>query len=144
MNTGNDCKFFRLYQNAPHMSGYLIDYMLNPMRIKLYDATIKSYDTVSLPFMMKKLHFLDAQECKEFLDGRHAQYGGASGGSSSAGVTAGVTAVAASSSSSLKAARKEKKKDKKKNKPSQQAVAAIPLETLQINCRESRSVKHTS
>lgn len=172
MNTGNDCKFFKLYQNAPHMSGYLIDYMLNPMRNKLYEATIKSYDTISLPFMMKKLHFMTPQECKEFLDSRHVRYVGdessrvtasSSSSSSSNSSNGGGDAIAVANASSLKSTRKDKKKEKKEKKqqkkqqqqqktkqqqvvdvviPVAAASASVPPETLHINCRDSRTVQH--
>lgn len=122
MITRNGSKFFKLYDSAPHMSGYLIDYMLNPMRKSIYDTTIASYDTVTFPVMMEKLHFSDAKECKEFLDNRNVQYVDDSNG---------ITKSANAPDSALKSKRKEKKIEKKKTK------APDPL-SLIISCKASR------
>jgi hypothetical protein len=131
MLSRNDRKFFKLYHSAPHLSGYLIDYMLNPMRISVYDATIKSYDTVSLPFMMEKLNFTDAKECKDFLDSRHASYAELSSPSLS-------LQPAVEATSSLKSKRKDSKKVKK-NKTVVPPRPIIPIDSLNINCRASRT-----
>ena len=123
----NDRKFFKLYQSSPHLSGYLVDYMLNPMRIGVYEATIKSYDTVSFPFMMQKLNFTEVKECEEFLLSRHVRFV----------QTAAQPEVAAGTQ-----ALKSKRKDKKKKEGGKQVAAAIPSESLRIDCRASRTAEH--
>lgn len=137
MKTGNGSKFFQLYQTAPHMSGYLIDYMLHPMRNTLYDAVIKSYETVSLSFMMKKLNFVDAKECKEFLDSRRALYVDPSSVTvATPGASGSGRGGSCSTGSSLTSARKPKKIKAKKKEPE---VSSVPLEEYVLNCRASRA-----
>lgn len=129
----NDVKFFKLYQSSPHLSGYLIDYMLNSMRTRIFDSAIKSYDNVPISFMMEKLNFTDIKECKEFLDSCRVRY------VSDAKVPES-SSTSVVTSSSLKSKRKDKKKDKKMSPKKPPVVVQVPLETLCIDCRASRTL----
>ena len=126
MLTNNDTKFFKLYESAPHMSGYLIDYMLFSVRKSVYDVILSSYDTVSIQFMMKKLHFSEVNECKEFLDKRNVKYNDGNKVSSTT-----------TTSESMKNKQQKKKKKKKEKVKVKNEVNRDPS-TLTINCRSSR------
>lgn len=126
----NDRKFFKLYESSPHMSAYLIDYLLNPMRIRIYDAMMKSYDSVSLQFIMEKLNFVDVKECKEFIDIRNVKYV-----SQSTAPAKNIPQDA--TSSSLKSKRKEKKVKKQVVQVAE--VVSIDPSAIRIDCRASRS-----
>ncbi len=52
MTSGNYSKFFKLYRSAPHMSGYILDYMLHSVRISAYDTYIRAYDVLFIPELM--------------------------------------------------------------------------------------------
>jgi SAC3 family protein LENG8/THP3 len=48
LTEGNYFRFFQLYNAAPHMSGYLLDYMLLSVRDKAYTSLVKAHDSVPL------------------------------------------------------------------------------------------------
>lgn len=61
--------FFKLYQNSPKMSGFLLDHMLHPMRFAALQRIIKAYrPSVSLLFVLKELGF-DTQDKQEMSVG---------------------------------------------------------------------------
>mmetsp|Transcript_5247 Transcript_5247/g.8116 ORF Transcript_5247/g.8116 Transcript_5247/m.8116 type:complete len:393 (-) Transcript_5247:233-1411(-) len=60
--------FFRLYESAPHLGVYLMDFLLQRMRLEGYKRIIAAYrPTVSVEFLKKTLLFSDVEETRRFL-----------------------------------------------------------------------------
>lgn len=48
VNTDNYSRFFRLYQDAPRMGAYIMEWSVGRMRILAYKAILKTYVVVGL------------------------------------------------------------------------------------------------
>jgi len=60
--------FFRLYDSAPHMSAYLMDYLVRRVRNEGYERLIAAYrPTVSTELIREVLSFHDLEETRQFL-----------------------------------------------------------------------------
>jgi len=60
--------FFRLYESAPHMSAYLMDYLVRRVRNVGYARIIAAYrPTISTERFREILSFHDLEETREFL-----------------------------------------------------------------------------
>jgi len=60
--------FFRLYESAPHMSAYLMDYLVRRVRNVAYVRIIAAYrPTISTERFREALSFHDFQETRQFL-----------------------------------------------------------------------------
>ena len=62
-------RFMKLYQYAPLMSGYLIDYMINKIRFQLLIRLLKSYGSsnITLESIMQQLHYRSIKECYQYI-----------------------------------------------------------------------------
>ena len=67
--THNDYRaFFKLYQSAPHMSAYLMDFLVKRMREKAYERIIAAYrPTICVEYFRGTLCFHDIEETRLFL-----------------------------------------------------------------------------
>mmetsp|Transcript_6897 Transcript_6897/g.9912 ORF Transcript_6897/g.9912 Transcript_6897/m.9912 type:complete len:500 (-) Transcript_6897:461-1960(-) len=60
--------FFVLYENAPHMSAYLMDFLVKRMRCCAYELIVASYrPMLSVEFFREALQFQDLEETRTFL-----------------------------------------------------------------------------
>ena len=60
--------FFRLYESAPHMSAYLMDYLVRRVRNVAYVRIIAAYrPTISTERFREALSFRDLEETRQFL-----------------------------------------------------------------------------
>lgn len=60
--------FFRLYESAPHMSAYLMDYLVRRVRNVAYSRIIAAYrPTISMKHFREILSFHDLKETRIFL-----------------------------------------------------------------------------
>jgi hypothetical protein len=67
--------FFRLYNVAPHMSPYLMDFLVHRVRVNAYHAIITSYrPTISVEYVGQCLQMDTIDETKDFLQQRNAVY----------------------------------------------------------------------
>ena len=67
--------FFILYQNAPRLSGYLMDYLVNRVRIDAYKRIVASFrPTISVEFFRETLYFADLEETRIFLNKNNAVF----------------------------------------------------------------------
>ena len=61
--------FFRLYENSPHMSAYLMDFLVRRVRNGSYERIIAAYrPNISVEQMREKLSFQDLKETRMFLE----------------------------------------------------------------------------
>ena len=68
---GQYTKFFMLYDTAPHMSPYILDFLLHRVRLQSYHAIIASYrPSISILLIQKSLHFDTIDEVYHFLQQR--------------------------------------------------------------------------
>ena len=74
--THNDYRaFFKLYQSAPHMSAYLMDFLVKRMREKAYERIIAAYrPTICVEYFRATLCFHDMEETRLFLRQRNAVF----------------------------------------------------------------------
>jgi hypothetical protein len=67
--------FFRLYDSAPHLSAYLMDFLVKRMRDSAYLCIIAAYrPTVSVEHFREALHFIGLEETREFLRDHGAKF----------------------------------------------------------------------
>jgi len=60
--------FFRLYESAPHMSAYLMDYLVRRVRNAAYGRMIAAYrPSISTERFREALSFRDLEETRQFL-----------------------------------------------------------------------------
>ncbi|CAB9502666.1 Leukocyte receptor cluster member 8 homolog [Seminavis robusta] len=60
--------FFKLYESAPHMSAYLMDFLVKRMREMAYERIIAAYrPTICVEYFRGALHFPDMEETRLFL-----------------------------------------------------------------------------
>lgn len=66
---GNDYRsFFELYDSAPEMSGYLLDFMVDRVRVAAYVSMVAAYrPAISVLHLQECLGFLDEEEAMRFL-----------------------------------------------------------------------------
>jgi hypothetical protein len=67
--------FFRLYDSAPHLSAYLMDFLVKRMRDSAFLCIIAAYrPTLSVEHFREALHFRDLEETREFLRDHGAKF----------------------------------------------------------------------
>lgn len=67
--------FFRLYESAPHMSAYLMDFLVKRVRDAAYERIIAAYrPNVSVEQFRECLCFVDLEETRRFLRQKKAIY----------------------------------------------------------------------
>lgn len=60
--------FFRLYESAPHLSAYLMDFLVKRVRAGAYERIIAAYrPMISVEHFREALFFKDMEETREFL-----------------------------------------------------------------------------
>ena len=60
--------FFRLYDSSPHLSVYLMDFLLKRVRAEAYDRIVASYrPTISVEYIRETLQFPNLEETRIFL-----------------------------------------------------------------------------
>uniref|UniRef100_A0A7S3YM12 PCI domain-containing protein n=1 Tax=Heterosigma akashiwo TaxID=2829 RepID=A0A7S3YM12_HETAK len=60
--------FFQLYEDAPNMSAYIMDLMLDKIRVKALQRVVKAYKpTIATDFIQRILAFDSEDECFELL-----------------------------------------------------------------------------
>ncbi|KAK4687868.1 SAC3 family protein LENG8/THP3, partial [Tremellales sp. Uapishka_1] len=65
--TSNYVRFFRLFESAPNMSGYIMDHFVERERMTALTTMSKSYMSLSLPFITSTLAFDSDEETDSFL-----------------------------------------------------------------------------
>ncbi|KAI9268704.1 SAC3/GANP/Nin1/mts3/eIF-3 p25 family-domain-containing protein [Sporodiniella umbellata] len=65
---GNYHRFFRLYEEAPNMGGYLMDQFANRERVDALIVICKAYITVPLSYVAKELSFANVKGLVKFLN----------------------------------------------------------------------------
>lgn len=61
-------KFFTLYESAPHMSAYLMDYLVRRVRNRAFATLMNAYrPTISAERIREILSFRDLEEARQFL-----------------------------------------------------------------------------
>lgn len=73
---GDDYRsFFRLYENAPHMSAYLCDFLVKRVRDGALDRVLSAHrPNVSVEYIRECLHFEDLDETRRFLRQKRAVF----------------------------------------------------------------------
>jgi SAC3 family protein LENG8/THP3 len=65
---GNDVQFYRLYATAPHLSPYLMDFLVQRVRTQSYRALMAAHrPTLSLEYLQERLQFDAREELRNFL-----------------------------------------------------------------------------
>ena len=73
--------FFVLYENAPHMSCYLMDFLLNRIRCGAYERIIAAFrPSISVESIRETLKFRDLEETRQFLKSSGAVFVKENGG----------------------------------------------------------------
>lgn len=68
-------RFFRLYENAPHLSAYLMDFLVNRVRSRAFECIIAAYrPTISAEQFRETLCFDNLDETRRFLNDRGAVF----------------------------------------------------------------------
>ena len=71
----NFVAFFRLYNDAPHMSAYLMDFLVKRVRDSAYKSIVSAFrPTVSVQLIQDWLNFVDFTEAKAFLVSKKAAF----------------------------------------------------------------------
>lgn len=69
--------FFRLYESAPHMSAYLMDFLVRRVRDAAYERIIAAYrPTISVEYVREALVLQDLDEARRFLKKKGAVFVG--------------------------------------------------------------------
>jgi hypothetical protein len=69
------CLFFQLYKSAPHMSPYLMDFLVHRVRNCAYERIVASYrPTVSVEHVCACLHLDGLEETRRFLKHQKAVF----------------------------------------------------------------------
>lgn len=72
---GNFTQFFRLYSSAPHMSPYLMDFLVQRVRTQAYRVLMAAHrPTLPLAYLQEQLHLDSATELRDFLRQQNAVY----------------------------------------------------------------------
>lgn len=67
--------FFALYENAPNLSGYLMDFLVHRVRISAYQRIVASFrPTLSVEFFRETLNFSDLEDTRRFLKQNNATF----------------------------------------------------------------------
>lgn len=67
--------FFRLYECAPHLSAYLMDFLVKRVRDQAYKRIIASHrPTISIEYIRDALHLNDLEETRRFLRQQDASF----------------------------------------------------------------------
>jgi SAC3 family protein LENG8/THP3 len=67
--------FFKLYRSAPHMTAYLMDFLVKRVRDQAYERITASYrPNVSVEHMREWLHFDDFEDTRRYLRQRNAVF----------------------------------------------------------------------
>ena len=64
--TNNYSKFFKLYESAPHLSAYLMDFLVLRMRAHALACMKSAYMMISCKFVEEELAFQDEEESEAF------------------------------------------------------------------------------
>ena len=68
---GQYTRFFILYDTAPHMSPYILDFLLHRVRLHAYNVLMSSYRSfISVLYVHQSLHFDTIEEVHHFLQQR--------------------------------------------------------------------------
>jgi hypothetical protein len=68
---GQYTRFFVLYDTAPHMSPYILDFLLHRVRLHAYHVIVASYRlSISVLYVQQSLHFDTLEELHRFLQRR--------------------------------------------------------------------------
>lgn len=70
--TSNYVRFFRLYNSAPNMSGYIMDHFIERERMTALTIMSKAYMTLTLPYLTTTLAFDADSETDDFLASHNA------------------------------------------------------------------------
>ncbi|EDO18405.1 hypothetical protein Kpol_1013p80 [Vanderwaltozyma polyspora DSM 70294] len=65
--TNNYHQFFNIYGSLEYLSKKLVDIFISKIRLKSLVTISKSYNQISMSFLMKELQFKDVNEIKDFL-----------------------------------------------------------------------------
>jgi SAC3 family protein LENG8/THP3 len=72
---GRFTHFFRLYSNAPHMSPYLMDFLVQRVRTQAYRVLVAAHrPTLSLEYLQQQLQFDSEPELRDFLRQQNVVY----------------------------------------------------------------------
>lgn len=70
--TSTYVRFFRLFLDAPNMSGYIMDHFVERERAQALSVMSKAYMTLPLPYLTKTLAFDNDEETDKFLSSHNA------------------------------------------------------------------------
>eukprot|EP00953_Heterococcus_sp_UTEX-ZZ885_P022873 12622-Heterococcus_DN1.PRE.2 len=106
VTSSNYFKFFKLYREAPHMSGFLLDFQTARMRTAAYRAMLKAYmPKIAVEFIDKVLAFDSLKDCKKWLKQQaHAVFNADVTPTSSGDHVVAVAALAAAAAAAAAAA----------------------------------------
>ena len=68
VHLGDYLTFFRSYVDAPHLSAYLMDFLVQRMRIVAFKRMKVTYLELDLSFVESTLCFMDFSECLNFVN----------------------------------------------------------------------------
>lgn len=71
--SNNYILFFRLWRSAPRLSGFLIDLLVDPLRVKAFRCVLTAYrPSVPLIMLQEQLGFDSLDDCRGFLRSQQA------------------------------------------------------------------------
>jgi len=74
LSTNNYHRLFQLFQSAPNMGAYVMDFFVPRERIRALMVMTKAYLTIRLSYIASELAFEDANEAHEFLVSHQATF----------------------------------------------------------------------